>query len=305
MIGRVGQVLEQVASVQRASVMVDGVRVRYTRAGSGPALVLVHGLVGSSQNWNESLECLAQFRTVYAPDLVNMGESARVAGLDPGLVAQVERLKQWMDALGIGAADVVGHSHGGAISMLLATWHPERVRKLVLFAPANPYCELGRPQIRFYGTFVGGVFARRVIPLLPRVLYRRSLERTWGDPTRVGPGVLEGYTDYLDRPAITHIVDIMRGWDGDMALIEAALPKLAERPMLLIWGDRDRVVGLDSGRKLAGVLGAELRVIASGGHTPFQELPEESNAMLIGWLLDRQQRDRADQESKAMRAPTA
>ncbi len=267
--------------------MVDGARVRYTRAGNGPPLVLVHGLVGSSQNWNDNVERLAEIRTVYAPDLMNMGESSRVAGLDPGLSAQVERLRQWMDAVGIGAADVVGHSHGGAISMLLASRHPERVRKLVLFAPANPYCVLGQPQIRFYGTAFGGLFARRIIPLLPRVLYRRSLERTWGDPTRVGVGVLEGYTDYLDRAAITHIVDIMRGWDGDMALIEAALPTLAKRSMLLIWGDRDRVVGLDSGLKLAAVLGAELEVMATGGHTPFQELPEESNAMMIRWLCNR------------------
>lgn len=275
-----------VAAAERAFVEVDGARVQYTRAGNGPPLVLVHGLVGSSQNWNCSISCLAEFRTVYAPDLVNMGESARMARLDPGLVAQVDRLIGWMDVLGIYAADVVGHSHGGAIAMMLAARHPERVRKLILFAPANPYCELGRPQIRFYGTLFGGLFARHIIPLLPRRLYRRSLERTWGDPARLGPGVLEGYTDYLDGPAITHIVEIMRGWDDDMALIRAVLAPLAQRPILLIWGDRDRVVGLDSGRKLAAKLGAELQIIATSGHTPFQELPEEANASMVRWLRD-------------------
>ena len=265
--------------------MVDGARVRYLVAGSGPALVFVHGLVGSSRNWNRNIERLAQFRTVYAPDLINMGESERIAGIDPGLDAQVDRLTRWMDAAGIAAADIVGHSHGGAISIRLAVRYPQRVRRLVLFAPANPYCNLGEPQIRFYATSFGGLFARQIIPLLPRVLYRRSLERVYGDPTRVSQEILAGYTDGLDRAAIAHIVEVMRGWSGDMALLEASLPQLAKSPPLLIWGDRDRVVSRQSGKRMAEILGSRLITVEGTGHVPFEEKPEECNEALVRWLI--------------------
>ena len=290
MIGRVLQVQAQVSErpptqLSHEMIVVDGVRVRYVVAGSGPALVFVHGLVGSSRNWNQNIAALARFRTVYAPDLVNMGASERVAGIDPGLEAQVDRLTRWMDAVGIGAADIVGHSHGGAISIRLAARHPGRVRRLVLFAPANPYCNLGGPQIRFYATRIGGVFARRIIPLLPRILYRRSLERLYGDPRRIQPGILEGYTDGLDSSAIGHIVEVMRGWDGDMALVEASLPQLAQSPPLLIWGDRDRAVSPKSGGQLAQRLGARLLTVPGTGHVPFEEKPEECNEALVRWLI--------------------
>jgi pimeloyl-ACP methyl ester carboxylesterase len=280
----VGQVLEQIVSIQKATISVGGARVQYTQAGSGPPLLLIHGLVGSSRNWDRNIEALAQIRTVYAPDSVNMGKSERVRGLDPGIEAQVARIVEWMDAVGIPAADVIGHSHGASISIVLAARHPERVRKLVLFAPANPFCELGLPQVRFYGTFVGGFFARRIIPLMPKVMYRRSLERLYGDPSRIGEGVLEGYTDGLTTPTIAHIVDVMRGWDSDMAIIKESLPKLNGSRTLLFWGDKDRAVSIESGRRLAEMVGSNLIVIEGAGHVPFQEKPDECNQALLRWL---------------------
>ncbi len=270
--------------MEESTVVVDGVRVNYRRAGTGPALVLVHGLVGSARNWNRNLEFLAQFRTVYALDLANSGASERVVGLNAALEAHADRVARCMDVLGIERADVGGHSHGGAISMMLAARHPERVRRLVLFAPANPFCTLGHAQMRFYATRVGSIFASRVIPLLPRVLHRRSLERMYGDPNRIGEGVLDGYTCNLDRWGITNILEIMLRWSEDMALLEAALPAVAEFRPLLIWGDRDRAVTLQSGRELARRLGAPLKVVPEAGHIAFEEMPEVCNQAVGEWL---------------------
>jgi pimeloyl-ACP methyl ester carboxylesterase len=264
--------------------MVDGVRVNYSQAGSGPALVMIHGLVGSARHWDENVKALAEIRTVYAPDSVNMGESERVRGLDPGIEAQVQRVIAWMDAVGIDAADIVAHSHGASIAIVLAARHPERVRKLALFAPANPYCQLGLPQVRFYGTFLGGVFARRIIPLMPKFMYRRSVARLYGDPSRLTDAAYEGSVFGLTRPTIAHIVDVMRGWDGDMAIIEASLRELNGVQTLLLWGDMDRAVSLESGRRLAGITGARLVVVEGTGHMPFQEMPGACNEALVRWL---------------------
>ncbi len=67
---------------EEAFVLVDGKRVHYRRAGSGRALLLLHGLVGSSLNWRQNIGSLAQDSEVYALDLFNMGESDRIPGLD-------------------------------------------------------------------------------------------------------------------------------------------------------------------------------------------------------------------------------
>ena len=272
--------------MEELTVVVDGMRVHYGRSGSGPGLVLVHGLCGSGRNWDQNVKFLSRFRTVYAIDLANAGSSERVKGLDASLPAAAERLAACMDALGIEVADIAGHSHGGAIAMMLAANYPERVRGLVLFAPANPFCTLGHAQMRFYGTAIGSVFARNVIPLLPRVMHRRSLERMYGDKRRIVDGVLEGYTDGLDKSAIDHILAIMRRWQEDMQLLKAALPKLTGFPMLLFWGGRDRAVALGSGKELARRLGASLQVVPEAGHIAFEEMPEVCNPVWGEWLTN-------------------
>lgn len=269
--------------VEESTVSVGGIRVSYHKAGEGPALVLVHGLVGSARNWDQNIQFLAHFRTVYALDLANMGQSERVPGIDAGLEATADRVSACMSALGIESADVAGHSHGGAISMMLAARHPEKVRRLVLFAPANPFCNLGRQLIGFYRTRPGMWFARQ-IPFLPRVLHRTALSRMYGDPTRVLEGALDGYTEGLNPGTIEHVLGIVRSWADDMKLLGDSLHKVARLPTLLIWGDQDRAVGLSSGQKLATMLGARLVVIPGVGHVSFAESPEVCNREVSEWL---------------------
>ncbi len=269
--------------VEESTVLVDGMHLFYCKAGRGPALVLVHGLVGSSQNWDQNIQFLARFRTVYALDLANMGHSDRVAGIDPGLEAAADRLAAAMDALGVRRADIAGHSHGGAISMMLAARHPAKVRRLVLFAPANPFCDFCRPLIRFYQTRIGVAFAY-LVPRLPRALHKTALSRMYGDPKRVHEGALEGYTRGMNAGTVEHILGIVRSWTTDMAALGEVLGTVASLPTLLIWGEQDRAVGVRSGERLAEMLGARLMVIPGVGHLPFAETPEVCNNAVREWL---------------------
>ncbi len=266
-----------------STVEVDGIKIHYCKAGAGPAMVLVHGLIGSARNWDPNIRELAKHRTVYALDLVNMGESDRVEGVDAGLQATADRVARCMDELGIGAADIAGHSHGGAIAMMLAVRHPGRTERLVLFAPANPYCELGKDVIAFYNSRVGTWLARR-IPSMPRVLHDWAFRRMLGDPANAQPGTLEGYTKGLNGASVEHVLRILRRWVADMALLRAQLKELAGRQVLLIWGDRDRAVGVGSGEQLARRLGARMMVLPGVGHLPFSEAPEQSNRAMVEWL---------------------
>jgi pimeloyl-ACP methyl ester carboxylesterase len=272
-------------AIEDRFVEVDGVRVHYQFAGVGRPLLLLHGLVGSGRNWRRNIGFLSQHARVYAIDLFNMGESERVPGLDAGLEATADRIVALMEALGLEAADIAAHSHGGAIAMMLAARHPDRVKKLILFAPANPFCDAGKSLIRFYNTSLGGLFAR-AIPSLPRRLHATALARMYGDPTRVVEGMLETYTSGLRIPGtIDHVLQIVSRWYEDMRLLRSALVSLAGKPMLFIWGDRDRAVLLPSAARLQGMMpNSKLIVIPGAGHLPFEEMPEPCNQAMFEWL---------------------
>jgi pimeloyl-ACP methyl ester carboxylesterase len=271
--------------IEEGFVLVGGAKIHYECAGSGRPLLLLHGLVGSAKNWRQNIGFLARDSRVYAVDLSNMGESERVAGLNAGLEATADRVVECMDALGLEDADVAGHSHGGAVAMMLAARHANRVRRLILFAPANPFCDLGRQLIRFYQTRFGVWFARQ-IPFLPKMLKATALSRMYGDPSRVAEDALDGYTAGLHIPGtIDHVLEIVRCWSEDMRLLRSALAELAGKPTLLIWGDRDRAVGLSSAEQLQRFLPqSSLIVIPGAGHIAFEEQPDVCNRAMQEWL---------------------
>ncbi len=267
-------------------VEVCGARLHYQLAGIGQPLLLLHGLVGSGRNWRQNIGFLSRHASVYAIDLLNMGDSQRVPDLDASLEATADRIAATMDALGLRVADIAAHSHGGAVALMFAARHPERVRKLILFAPANPFCDAGRHLLRFYNTRTGAWFARR-ISVLPRLLHAAALGRMYGDPTRVAEGTLETYTDGIGIPGtIEHVLRIVAGWYDDMHALRAELAKLAAKPTLFIWGDRDRAVTLHSGEQLQRMMPkSRLMVLPGVGHLPFEEQPETCNAAMLEWLM--------------------
>jgi 4,5:9,10-diseco-3-hydroxy-5,9,17-trioxoandrosta-1(10),2-diene-4-oate hydrolase len=232
-----------------------------------------------------------------------MGESERVPGLNAGLEATADRLAAYMDALGLDEADIAAHSHGGAVAMMFAARYPDRVRRLILFAPANPFCDLGNQLIRFYQTRAGIWFARR-IPFLPRMLKATALSRMYGDPSRVSLDALEGYTAGLHIPGtMDHVLQIVQRWFVDMGLLRSALTGLPAKPTLLIWGDRDRAVGLNSGRELQRTLPqSRLMVLPGVGHIAFEEMPDICNQAMRDWLINPSPSESHHPEAPAFRS---
>lgn len=276
---------QEILDLEDRFVDVQGVRMHYVHSGAGRPLVMIHGLTGSTANWRRNIAALAERASVYAVDLVNMGRSDRMPGVDTGLAAIADRVAAWMDAMGLDRADIAGHSHGGAIAMMLAARHPERVRSLMLFAPANPYCKLGHRLIRLYNSLPGRHFAR-IVPFLPRRIHMFALARMYGDPSRIVPGSLEGYTSGLRVPGtIDHVLQIVQSWFTQMRELKAVLPRLKQVPMLLVWGTRDRAVGIASGERLHRELpGSKFVMIPGAGHVPFEEMPAECNRAMLQWL---------------------
>jgi pimeloyl-ACP methyl ester carboxylesterase len=266
-------------------VEVAGARVYYVHAGSDRPMLLIHGLVGSSADWRNNIDALARHASVYAIDLVNMGKSQRVGGLDATLAATANRIVAVMNALGVAAADVVGHSHGGAVALMLAALHPTRVRGLILFAPANPYNRSTDPVVRLYSSWWGGL-AAWTVPYLPAWIQRIALGGMYGGADRVSNHDLQEIADCLRSPdSLRHVLRITRGWFAEEAKLKAALRRVKRVPTLLMWGDRDCTVSVSSGIKLHHKLRAsELMVVPGCGHAVFEEAPEVANRMMLEWL---------------------
>src|SRR5438094_854255 len=110
--------------------VVHGHDVGYRMAGEGPAIVLVHGLAGSSTTWREVMPALAKRHLVIAPDLLGHGESAKPRG-DYSLGAHASGIRDLLVALGVERATFVGHSLGGGVAMQLAYQFPKRCERLV------------------------------------------------------------------------------------------------------------------------------------------------------------------------------
>src|SRR6476646_4303790 len=108
-----------------------GQRVTYRQLGSGPAIVLIHGITSSSRTWRAVLGGLAERHTVIAPDLLGHGDSGKPRG-DDALGAYASAVRDLMAVLGVPRATIVGHSLGGGIAMQFAYQFPERLERLVL-----------------------------------------------------------------------------------------------------------------------------------------------------------------------------
>jgi 4,5:9,10-diseco-3-hydroxy-5,9,17-trioxoandrosta-1(10),2-diene-4-oate hydrolase len=273
--------------IEKHWVRVEGHRMHCLTAGLGPELILLHGLLGTASTWEFAIPRLAEQSTVYAVDALGIGESERVPGLDATLEAQASRIVEFMDTSGIRSADFLATSHGGAVALTLAAKYPARVRNLLLHAPANPFSHLGDPLINFYLTGLGTWFAHR-IATLPAPMQALALGRMYGDPTQLRDGSLEKYIGSLRIPGtVTYVLSMLRTWFSDMAKLESALEHVRQFPALLLWGDRDRAVSLESAQQLRRCFDrVELEVLPGTGHLPYEECPE-TLARIVNSFLTR------------------
>jgi pimeloyl-ACP methyl ester carboxylesterase len=275
------------AGVEECWMDMDGARMRYLRTGSGPALILVHGLLGYSFSWRYTMPALAPYATVYAPDMMGAGFSDRPLGLDHSLRGTARRLLRFISRLGISSFDLLGTSHGGAVAMMAAAECLEsnsglHLRRLVLVAPVNPYSAHGRRLAPFFGSNFGAALFRLVIARTP-FSYPYWHRRLYADRRRIPVGALDGYKAPLAKPGlIEHALSIVRSWTQDLRELEETLPKLAGVPTLLMWGEKDPAVYASSAARLAKYFRNSKLIIFPGiGHLPYEECPEEFNRALI------------------------
>jgi 4,5:9,10-diseco-3-hydroxy-5,9,17-trioxoandrosta-1(10),2-diene-4-oate hydrolase len=272
--------------IQKHWVEVDGHRMHCLKAGAGPELILLHGLLGTASTWESTIPSLAEESTIYAVDAFGIGESDRVPGIDARLEAQADRIVQFMDRSEIRSADFLATSHGGSVALKLAAKYPTRVNNLMLHSPANPFCHLGDPLINFYLSGLGTWFAHRV-PSLPEPMQAIALGRMYGDPSKLREGSLAKYIGSLRVPGtVAYVLSMLKSWYDDMSKLERELERLRHTPALLLWGDKDRAVSRESVQQLQGYFDqADFVLLPGTGHLPFEECPESLSPIVNSFLV--------------------
>jgi pimeloyl-ACP methyl ester carboxylesterase len=277
--------LESIPSVEDQWASLEGIRVRYLRSGSGPPLLLLHGLLGYSFSWRFAMPMLAQQATVYAVDMPGAGFSERPADLDCCLKASAERLLRFLDAVELVSCDLLGTSQGGAVAMMAAAIAPERVRRLILVNPVNPWSARGQWRANFLSS-------RPITPLLlrlaPHLTFTHGiiLRRLFGDPRRIRPGTLEGYSAPFALPgAFINTLAVLRSWNRDLQQLKSTLPRINHIPTLMVWGSADRAVSPESAHELLKQFqNCRLVMLKGVGHLPYEEVPEEFNRTVAEFL---------------------
>lgn len=265
-----------------------GAWMRYLRAGSGPPLILLHGLMGYSFSWRYAIPAVAPYRMVYAPDMLGAGFSDRPR-IDHSMRATARSVLRFAETLGLPSFDLLGTSRGGAVAMCAAAECADRgtprVRSLILVAPVNPYSAQGRWLAAFAGSRYGKPLVRAVIERMPG-LYPFWHARMFGDRKKIPAGSLEGYKAPLAEPGLfDHALSIVSTWGADLHELEALLPKLKGIPTCLMWGSKDPAVYFSSMKSLARYFPNAAEVVFPGiGHLPYEECPEEFNRALVGFL---------------------
>jgi len=265
--------------------VLDGYRMRYLRGGSGRPLLLLHGLLGYSFSWRFALPVLAERATVYAVDMPGVGFSDRPPNPNCSFRSHAEHLLRFLDGIGVQSCDLLGTSHGGAVAMMAAAMAPERIRSLILVAPVNPWSAHGRRLAPFLSSAPVSWLLLRFEPCLG-IVHDVLLRRLYGDPRRIRPGTLAGYSAPFKIPGtLNYGLGVVRSWKRDLADLESALPRIADIPALLLWGSQDAAVSPDSAERLRQEFKhCRLEIFDGVGHLPYEEVPEQFNSAVIGFL---------------------
>jgi pimeloyl-ACP methyl ester carboxylesterase len=272
------------------TVVLHGRPVTYIEAGSGPAVLLIHGIAGNIGNWQEVIGPLARHHTVIAPDLPGHGASAPGSG-DYSLGALAAGLRDLLVVLGHERATLVGHSLGGGIAMQFAYQFPEITERLVLVSSGGLGREvslvLRAAALPGAELFIAATAtaARSAGEVLARALAAVRLQ-----PNADIAEVARGYASLADpdrRAAFLATLRSVIGTGGQRVHAGDRLYLAEGMPVLIIWGARDSMIPFHHGKHAhQAIPGSRLEIFEGVGHLPQLEAPGRFIAVLERFIAE-------------------
>ena len=260
---------------------IHGYRRAFRVAGSGPAILLIHGVGDNSTTWQTVHSKLAQRFTVIAPDLLGHGESDKPRA-DYSLAAFANGMRDLLAVLDIDRVTVVGHSLGGGIAMQFAYQYPQLVERIVLVGPGGVTTDVS-VALRLAALPMGSeaLAVLRVPGALPALqLFGRAVGTVLGS-TKYGrdlPDVLRLLAGLQEPAALSAFSRTLRAVVDGRGQLVTMLDRsylMQSVPMQLIWGEDDFVIPVSHARMAhAAMPGSHLEIFENSGHMPFHDHPD-------------------------------
>lgn len=252
---------------------VDGVELNWSERGTGPCIVVLHGLCDSERTWWPVMQELGKSHRVLGLDLPGCGLSGR-PDASYGLDWQARVVAAWFDHVGITTCDVVGHSYGGGLAMWLLLYRASAIRRLALVAPGGLGREValelrlasmpwiveraGQPWMRVMTRLQAQLNGCALLPDQRRRLYR--MNATAG-------------TARAFARTVRDVID----WRGQTRLFLERAQEIEALPAIaLFWGENDRIIPIRHGEELSAFLeNCTLERFPRAGHFLHWEQPHE------------------------------
>ena len=245
-------------------------------------IVLLHGTSASLHTWDGWVAALAPTRRVVRMDLPGFGLTGPAPDGDYRIERYVEFVTALLDALGIERCVLAGNSFGGWIAWETALAAPGRVAALILVDSAGHPRESESVPIGFRIARIP-LLNRFMEVTLPRGVVESSLRNTYGDPSRVTPGLVDRYYDLTLREG-NRAALASRFADARSSPRIPQLPEIAA-PTLILWGERDRLIPPAYGEQFhRDIPGSRLVVFPELGHVPHEEDPVATVAAVRSFL---------------------
>ncbi len=267
--------------------------------GEGPLILLVHGLGGSTENWDVAGPLLTGAGRVVAIDLIGFGDS-EPGDRRPSVEDNARLVSEVIRLLGYESATLVGNSMGGLISMITAVEHANRVDRLVLVNPALPVSRRRPPDLEVITKLIGPLVPGIGVPAFRVYRAAHSPEEETTETLRMIAADADTVPGWA-RQRLTEVNRLRRGRDWAIpAFLEAdrSIPRYVLRPRrfarlihrvgaptLLVHGSEDRLVSVDSARWAAQQRPDWTYIEMEGvGHVPMLEAANEFASVTLAWL---------------------
>ena len=262
--------VEQLAGKEDKFIRVKGHDIHYLKQGEGAPLILVHGFACSTYTWRKLIPLLADHHTVYALDLLGFGLSDKPPDGNYDLRSQGSLVLDFMNALHLPSATLVGHSMGGVVVAYAAVEAPEQVKALVL-VDAGFYSG-GAPAFLKYIFFpLDRIMAKQFYTKKMRM---KSFSRSYYNKSFITDEVMEGYMLPTTTP---HAVDALARMMKEVGPRKyEGISEHIARPTLIVWGEQDLPIPPRDGERLnREIKGSKLIIVKESGHMSPEEKPEE------------------------------
>jgi pimeloyl-ACP methyl ester carboxylesterase len=276
-------------SFEAHEVDLHGHRAIYREVGSGPTVVLIHGMINSSRHWEDVALRLADRHRVIAPDLIGHGDSATPRG-DYSLGAHAASIRDLLATIGVERSTIVGHSLGGGVAMQFFYQFPQRTERLVLISSGGLGAEVS-PLLR--GAAVPGAATllrlaahRALVGALAATGKRmRASGRDQGVYLEAVARALRPLQEAGSRRAFLETLRAVIDIQGQRVSAVDRLYLLGEMPTLIVWGERDRTIPIEHGRDAHAVIPhSRFEALPRAAHFPPLEDPAGLAAVLGDFL---------------------